>query len=762
MKRVSCLACLVFLVNYVIQAQRVDRTDLGIKAMIGDESVELRFYSPSIVRVIKHPAHREFVKSSLSVVMEPRPVSFTLTSTTRGVSLETDAVRVSLDTVTGGVSFLSLAGTSLLREKDNGTRFSAADSAYIVRQAFQLDRQEPIYGLGQQQDGALNQRGQQIRLAQDNRKICIPFFQSLKGYGLFWDNYSPTLFSDSPEETAFESEVGMGTDYYFLYGGSADGVVARMRELTGQAPMMPLWVFGFLQSRERYKSQFELMEVVRRYRSLQVPLDGIIQDWRYWGNDSNWNAMQFDPENYPRPKAMIDSVHARHAHLFIVSWPGFGPLTRQYSEFRSKHMLIDFDTWPPGVGARPYDVYNPVARDIYWRYLDKGVFSLGIDAWWLDSSEPDHIDTKERDFDQPTYLGTYRSVLNAFPLMHVGGVYTHQRQTAPDKRVVILTRSAFAGQQRYASCNWNGDVFSDWKVFQAQIPAGVNLSLTGIPYWNTDIGGFFPDRFIHDGGSANPEFRELYTRWMQFAVFTPFMRSHGTGIPREIYQFGRPGEPIFDIQKKYIELRYSLLPYIYSTAWEVTHHAGSFMRPVFADFPSDTAVYNLGGEYLFGPSILVCPVTEKGAPTQRVYLPSGAGWIDFWTGEWMNGGHWVEKNTPMDILPLYARAGAILPWGPRVQYATEKGWGNLEIRVYPGADGMFTLYEDERDSYNYEKGAYSEIEFKWNDTSRTLTIGARRGHFPGMAKDRTFRVVVVGRGALKVVRYSGIVERVRL
>jgi alpha-D-xyloside xylohydrolase len=762
MKTITLLTTFVFFVTGAALAQNVSKTAMGVKGVVNDIAVEIRFYSPSIVRVIKHPSGKAFDPASLSVIMEPRPVPFTMSTSGWRVLLQSDSIQVSLDTRTGKVGFASLSGASLLTEKDYGVQFSPVDTSFIVRQAFLLDKNEPIYGLGQQQDGLLNQRGQRIRLAQDNMKICIPFFQSLKGYGLFWDNYSPTLFSDNPQETAFESEVGKGADYYFLYGGGGDGVVARMRELTGQAPLMPLWVYGFLQSRERYKTQFELMEVVRKYRALQVPIDGIIQDWQYWGRDSNWNAMQFDPVTYPKPKLMVDSVHAYHTHLFVVAWPGFGPLTRQYSDLAARHMLINFDTWPPNAGAKPYDPYNPAARDLYWSYLDKGVFALGVDAWWLDSSEPDHINTKESDFDQPTYLGSYRSVQNAFPLMHVGGVYTHQRKTTSAKRVVILTRSAFAGQQRFGSCNWSGDVRSDWKVFRAQIPAGLNLSLTGIPYWNTDIGGFFAGRFARDGGAKNPEFQELYTRWMQFAVFTPFMRSHGTDIPREIYQFGAPGQPIFDIQEKFIDLRYSLLPYIYSTAWEVTHRAGSFMRPLFADFPQDTAVYNLGSEYMFGRSLLVSPVTEKGSSMQRVYLPSGADWIDFWTGERFTGGRSVIKGTPMDILPVYVRAGSILPWGPEVQYATEKKWDDLEIRVYPGADGTFTLYEDENDSYNYESGAYSEIDFQWNEATHTLTIGDRRGHFTGMAGERKFKVVLMGRGTAKEIPYNGKMKKLQL
>jgi alpha-D-xyloside xylohydrolase len=385
--------------------------------------------------------------------------------------------------------------------------------------------------------------------------------------------------------------------------------------------------------------------------------------------------------------------------------------------------------------------------------LNKGVFQLGTDAWWLDSSEPDHINTKESDYDQPTFLGSYRRVLNAFPLEHIRGVYEHQRKTTEEKRVVILTRSAFAGQQRFGSCNWSGDVLSDWGVFRKQIAAGLGLSLSGIPYWNTDIGGFFAGRYVKGGGARNPDFQELYVRWLQFAAFTPMMRSHGTEIPREIFQFGQRGDQAFDVQEKYINLRYSLLPYLYATAWDVTAHSGSIMRALYLDFPGDRHADTTGNEYMFGKSLLVCPVTEKGAAVQPVYLPSGTLWYDFWTGDTVQGGRTVDKAVPIDVMPLYVRAGSILPWGPKVQYAEEKPWDDLEIRVYPGADGQFTLYEDEHNSYNYEKGVRSEIRFQWNDKTRVLTIDDRKGSFPGMLSARKFNVVV-GK-VRKTVEYKG-------
>lgn len=757
----SIATVLLLLLSQAAFCQAFTKTTSGIKAIVNDINIEIQWYSPRIVRVLKSPAGVVLKKESLSVVKTPETIG-NIQQQGNDVLLQNDSLQATLNLQTGRVTFSIPGGTVLFSEKDYGTQFTAVNDAgkntFNVRQAFFLDKEEMIYGLGQQQNGKMNQRHQKLHLLQNNMKVCIPFFQSTKGYGVFWDNYSPTLFTDNQQETSFDSEVGDCADYYFMLGGSADGVVAQMRRLTGQAPMMPLWVYGFNQSRERYKTQFELVDVVRQYRNLKVPLDGIIQDWQYWGRDSNWNAMSFDPATYPKPKGMVDSVHGMKAHLFIVAWPGFGPLTSQYAEFKQKNMLINFDTWPPNSGTKPYDPYNPVARDIYWEYLNKGVFSQDIDAWWLDSSEPDHINQKDHDFDQPTFLGSLRSVRNAFPLQHVGGVYTHQRQTTTAKRVSILTRSAFAGQQRYGANTWSGDVGSNWPTFRRQIGAGLNFSLSGIPYWNTDIGGFFAGAFVKGGGAKNPEFQELYTRWMQFATFTPMMRSHGTDIPREIYQFGQRGEWPFDVQEKFINLRYSLLPYLYATAWNVTANGGSIIRALYSDFAGDKKALDIDNQYLFGKAFLVSPVTEKGAKEQAVYLPAGTSWFDFWTNELTEGGKTVTRATPIDILPLYVKAGSIVPWGPKVQYAQEKKWDNLELRIYPGADASFTLYEDENDGYNYEKGQYTEIEFRWNDQAHTLTISNKRGNFPGMLTSRKFNIVIVNQqnatGAAPAAKYN--------
>jgi alpha-D-xyloside xylohydrolase len=440
-------------------------------------------------------------------------------------------------------------------------------------------------------------------------------------------------------------------------------------------------------------------------------------------------------------------------------------------------------------GVRVYDPYNPEARDIYWKYLNKGIFSLGMDGWWMDSSEPDHLMFKDSDFNNKTHLGSFRKVRNSFPLMTVGGVYQHQRSASSDKRVFILTRSAFAGQQRYGANTWSGDVVSSWNTLRNQISAGLNFSLCGIPYWNSDIGGFFLWNFKNKLDDA--DYTELYTRWIQFGVFCPMMRSHGTDAPREIYQFGKKGEKIYDAIEKAINLRYLLLPYIYSTSWDVTENQSSMMRALIMDFAKDKNALDINDQYMFGKSILVCPVTKpmytkkiiSGKDTllvadfstiknEDVYLPKGAEWYDFWTGEKYNGGQTVNKASPIDIVPLYVKAGSILPIGPKVQYATEKNWDNLEIRIYPGVDGEFTLYEDENDNYNYEKRFYSTIKFKWNDSTNTLNIGKRKGDFSGMLKTRTFNVVIVspnyGTGIevtdkiKKIVTYKGTEEIVVL
>jgi alpha-D-xyloside xylohydrolase len=789
---------LVVLMTCVVsRGQSYQKTDAGLQTVVGPLEIEIQFYGPSTVRIVKRPQGKEVDKKSLSVIKSPQKMALSVKQAGDDLTLAAEGLMVVLNLQTGQLSFKTPQGEALLSEQASGATFTDYDDAgnktYHISQSYVLDKDEPIYGLGILQRGKMSLRNIRLHMVQGNTEDFVPFFQSVKGYGLFWDNYSPTEFADNQEGTSFRSEVGDCIDYYVMVGGNADGVIACMRDLTGQVPMFPLWTYGYWQSRERYKSQDETVGVVRKYRELGVPLDGIIQDWQYWGNNYLWNAMEFLNDEFPNPQRMVNQIHELNAHIIISIWSSFGPMTKQYREMEPKGMLLDMDTWPQSgltrwppnreypSGVKPYDPFNPEARDIYWKYLNQGLFSLGIDGWWMDSTEPDHLDVKAKDFDNPTYLGSFRKVRNAYPLMTVGGVYDHQRATTSDKRVFILTRSAFAGQQRYGANTWSGDVTASWDALRKQISAGLNFSLTGIPYWNSDIGGFFLSRFRRK--LDDPDYRELYARWVQFGAFCPMMRSHGADAPREIYQFGKKGDKIYDAIEKAINLRYSLLPYIYSTSWEVTAHQSSMLRALVMDFASDKQALDINDEYLFGRSILVCPVTRGmysknmqedfgTIQSRQLYLPKGADWVDFWTGETLTGGQTVSKETPIDIMPLYVKAGSIIPVGPKVQYAEEKKWDALQIRVYDGADGEFTLYEDENDNYDYEKGVYSTITFNWDDANKTLTIGERQGEFPGMLKERQFSIVKVskgkgaGDGAVetfdKVITYTGKKTSVKL
>ena len=774
----SILVAAAFLSTLPVEAQTFRQTKQGITGTTQGMDIEIQFVSPEIVRVVKAPEGRSFTKKSLSVVKSPESMSVTTEKKGETVSLKSNAVRVDFNVGTGRISFFDKQGKALFTEKDYGAQFTpfndAGNPTFSVRQAFLLDKDEAIYGLGQQQVDDLNQRNHKHFMRQRALYASVPIIQSTKGYGMFWDNYSPTTYTDNPQEMSFDSEVGECMDYYFMYGGNADGVIAQIRDLTGQAPMYPLWTFGFWQSRERYKSQQETMEVVDKYRELGIPLDGIIQDWQYWGPNSNWNSMNFDNPEFPDPQKMIDHVKKKNAKIMISIWASFGPDTNPYKDLEKINALFNFKTWPADGGVKAYDAYNEKARDIYWEHLNKGLFSKGIDAWWTDSTEPDHLDVQERDFDIPTAMGTYRSVVNAFPLMSNKGVYEHQRAVTSDKRVYLLTRCAFAGQQRYAANTWSGDVVCNWETFRKHIPTGLNFSLSGIPYWNTDIGGFF--NWPYHGGAENKAYHELYTRWFQYGTFLPMQRSHGSGVKKEIYNLGKKGDWVYDSEEKYINLRYALLPYLYSTGWQVTDNAGSFLRALFMDFNEDKKVHTISNQYMFGKAFLVTPVTRNmyvfsdkeqwkdpyedfsKTGTQDVYLPKGTKWFDFWTGEALNGGQLVTKEVPIDIIPLYVRAGSIVPFGPKVQYSTEKKWNNLEIRIYPGADGEFVLYEDENDNYNYEKGAYSIIKFTWDDAKRTLNIADREGTFPGMLKSRKFNIVVVdkenGTGSVQSTKFT--------
>ena len=754
-------------------------------AQAGAQALKVEFFTPAIVHIVKGQPTK-----SLVVTAQPGQG----VATQNGNTWKSSQLTVKQN-ANGALTFLDAKGRVLLSERS----YSIADGK--VSQTFRLDKDEAIYGLGTIQNGKMNRRGEHKRMEQSNLEDFQNVLQSIKGWGLYWENYSPTQFDDDDNGMSFTSEVGDGIDYYFMYGGSADGVIAQMRHLTGDVPMFPLWTFGYWQSKERYKTAAETEGIVDKYRALQVPLDGIIQDWQYWGSNYLWNAMDFLSEDFANGPQLIKNVHAKHAHFMISIWASFGPMTRQFRELDEKGLLLPIETWPQsGIshiwpprmeypsGVKVYDAFSPEARNIYWKYL-KTLFDYGTDAWWMDSTDPDFFNPRESDYEHPVTGGTWRSLRNAFPLETVRGVYEKQRRVSEEKRLFIMTRSSFAGQQHYGSNMWSGDVNSSWDMLRKQVPAGLSFSLTGNPNFNTDIGGFFCGSYNTRGpGSApqNPQFQELYVRWMQYGLFCPVFRSHGADAPREIWQFGEKGTPVYDAIEKMIRLRYRLIPYLYSTAWQVTSNNESYLRPLFSDFASDKKVWDVADEFMFGRSILACPIVNPQYTEEKVirtdamtgwdrqetmgesaiqvdfttsktavkYLPKGALWYDFWTGKAYQGGKSVTLETMFDRVPMFVRAGSILPLGPEMQYVGEKAWDNLEFRLYPGADGSFTLYEDEGDNYNYERGVYATIAFSWNDKARTLTIGARKGEYPGMLLKRQF-IVALPDGTTKTIDYDG-------
>jgi len=639
---------------------------------------------------------------------------------------------------------LTTDGSRTLRPVEvNGEKTFHAEVSFPI-----YGSHEGFYGLGQHQAGVWNYRGETVDLSQENTNIAVPLLVSTNGYGIFWNNPSRSVVNNRFVHGLYMSaEVADRIDYYFIYGPDADQIIARYRELTGEVPLFGKWAYGFWQCKNKYESQAEIEGVAAKYRALHIPVDNIVQDWFWWitMGEMKWN------DHYPDPQGMIDTLHKENFHLMVSIWPYFRPGSATYDEFDKNGWFIAKTTQQSfhPVGQALYDPTNDAARKKYWENANTALFQKGVDAWWLDTDEPE---TEAREDNilvtNKMAIGSGARYANVYPLFHVGGVSEGQRAASDAKRVFILSRSAYAGAQRFGVTAWSGDVLSDWVTFARQIPAGLNYSISGMPYWTTDIGGF-----ISGGNLNDPKFRELFIRWFQFGAFSPIFRVHGTRNPseNELWSYGPDAQKIL---VDYDNLRYRLMPYIYSEAWQVTSNHGTLMRPLVMDWREDVEAQNTGDEYLFGPSILVAPVTTEGATSRTVYLPE-ATWYDFWTGEKTEGGKRIQADAPLEKLPLFVRAGSIVPFGPAMEWATQKAEDPIELRVYPGADGDFTLYEDENDGYAYEKGAHATIAFHWNDGTKTLTIGAREGSFPGMLRERTFSVAVVGVGGGKDVKYSG-------
>ncbi len=649
---------------------------------------------------------------------------------------------------------------------------------YSVR--FLNDAGEGVYGLGSHMEDYMNLLGKELFLTQHNLKAFVPVVVSTGGYGLLFDAGCSMKYKSSPTEDPsvygmeMEMEAANMLDYYFIKGALPEDVVEGYRYLTGNVSMMPLYTFGYIQSKERYVSSEDLINTVREYRRRHVPLDMIVQDWNYW--PEGWGYMKMNREMYPDPKALADSIHSMNAKIMISIWPN-PQYCPEEKDFREKGFMLE---------GSVYDVFNPAARDLYWEYADKEFFSNGFDAWWCDSSEPldgDWNQMPEPENGKPyswddherrwklndkilsESLGAERACLYSFN--HSKGIYDHQRAATDRKRVVNLTRSTFPGQQRYGTIVWNGDTHASWNSFKQQIPAGLNYMATGNPYWTVDVGCFFigsDPRWFRKGefpaGVADEGFREFYTRMFQYGTFLPVLRSHGTETPREIWQFGEEGTPYYDAILKMIKLRYSLLPYTYSMAAAQTNSGFSMARPLAFDFPEDKNVFDIKDQYMFG-DIMVCPVTDPGVTSRRVYLPrTKGGWIDFWTGRRMKDGETAEAEAPLERLPLFVKGGSIVITTAPVEYSAASVGKPVTIDIYPGSDAEFTLYDDAGDNYDFEKGEWTRVRMNWDDDHNILTIDDAVGTYVGAPEKRQF--IIRKDGKVKKIDYNGKKTKIKI
>lgn len=893
------------------QQMQFERTQHGVRCHIRNVTayaLDLTWYGADILRVratrdTDSPAH-----PSMVVTADPDSgFDWNISEGRRGLRLNGPGLVASVDE-DGHVTF-ERDGRQLIEEA--GRSFPAnelpnPEDRAGAEQAFVVGSSDAVYGLGQYQDGVMNWRGHDVTLIHGNVTVAVPFLLSTGGWGILWDNTSHTTFHDGDDGMRLWSEVADGVDYYLCSGPDTDAAVAGYRHLSGAAPLFPREFYGFIQCKERYCTADELTEVVHEHRCRRLPLDVIVQDWRYWGDPSQWSSMRHDPDTYGDLPGAIKAIHSMHTKVMISIWPVIGVEADLAKELDAGGYLFPAIHWSSG---RIYDAFDEEARAIYWRHAKEGLFDHGVDAWWMDGTEPEfaecHIPEVHKAAlvaQRDTAAGSWARVLNAFSLQTTKGVYEGQRAATSDKRVFILTRSAFAGQQRYASATWSGDISASWKTFVRQIPAGLNFCASGIPYWTTDNGAFF----VRGRGATfargvdDPAFREFFLRWFQYSCFCPLMRSHGTQTPREIWQFGEPGDVIYDALADFARLRMRLLPYSYSLAADCTFRGGTQMRPLAMDFPHDPRTHAIADQFMYGPALMPCPVTEpmvhmptdslepipggemkvgdeKGStmrtfdgidsqtpvmeqhhrwaidhswtgnnpegvtsdsyrvefdsslriaaqgpdtlivraaglvrveldgeriiddwhdspardlrvPVERgaerhvrlhveyghiagdaviqlgwelpldlpprdadaalermVYLPAGK-WHDFWTGNTHEGPDIKPFASPLELMPLLVRAGSILPLGPEKEWQNQLPDSDMELRIYAGADGHFTLYEDAGDGYAYEDGVYAEIDFSWNDGEKSLTISERRGSFPGMLATRQFHVVLVRPG----------------
>jgi alpha-D-xyloside xylohydrolase len=736
----------------------------GVTFSVGSGKERVQVCQADIIRVEYTSASALPTKTELSVSNAwSTPPPFCVSEASGTVTITTSRLKVKVNESTGIVTYTDLGDAVVLSEASKTLTSATIEGVgtHTVKAAFNSPSSEALFGLGQHQDGVINRKGSTLHMLNANTQIQIPVLVSNKGYGVFWDNYSTTDFAGNASgntQYSFSSETGDLVDYYFFYGPTIDQVIAGYRTATGAAPLFPKWAYGLFQSKDHYQSSAELLSVEQGYRSNNIPLDVIVQDWQYW-SPYVWGSQLMDPSRYPDPAGLVNQLHAANVHTMISIWPLYqtrNPATPMVTgELDPYNALAAINALYPDTGGglyHFYDTFNATARTLSYQYdHDRLIAKYGWDAIWADNTEPQGYPDGVNVHAATTALGKGAFYINAYPLEHNRGIYEGWRATGPsNKRVYVLTRSGFAGQQRYAAGCWSGDINATASVYAAQIPGGLSFAISGMPYWTTDIGGYF----------GTPS-EELFTRWFQFGAFSPTFRIHGQA-PKELYgsQWSAQGKANMLVVDN---LRYRLMPYIYSLAWMVTSQGYTIMRPLVFDFQNDTKVYGITDQFMFGPALLVNPVTAMGASNRSVYLPTGA-WYDFWTGSTTAGGGTNTANAPLSQIPIYVRAGSIVPMGPNIQYATQSA-DPLEIRVYKGRDASFTLYEDEGDTYDYESGQYAQIPFSWDDSAQQLTIGARTGSYTGMLASRTFDIVWVGAGhgagvavtatADQVVEYNG-------
>ena len=893
----------------------------GVQFRLNGVVKSVIFYSPQIVRVNAHLGESYWTQRSLVVIREPAIVPFTMEDSAQTLELTGSKVRVVIDKASGALTYYDRTGRLLTREEPDtpqsiDKRVISNAPTYEVENRFTLKPQEGIYGLGFTSDDEVNRRNKELLLVQTNVGIIIPVMVSTERYGILWDSYSQMRFKDDAQGARLWAESAPGgVDYYFMAGDTMDGVIGAYRWLTGDAPMYPKQAFGLFMSKERYPTQDRIVEVAKTFRREGFPLDYIVQDWQYWGSDKDgkWSGMIWDPVRFPDPEGMSRTIHDLNMKLMVSIWPSVGndtPLAHELDQYGLRFKPLHWISKQ----ARVYDAFSPKGRDIYFKHIKSGLLDKGVDALWMDGTEVEVSSAMWNPVDNvrdtkalgSNAMGDFTRYLNPYSLLTTEGTYKGQRAVS-DKRVFTLTRSAWAGAQRTGAASWSGDIYASWKTYAQQIAGGVNVTVTGNPYWTQDTGGFFVSDF--PGGENNPAWRELFARWFQYAAFNPIMRIHGTNVEREPYIFKTLDPQLYKTLLDTVHLRYRLLPYIYSLSAQVTSDGYTLMRPLAMDFPDDPAVRDISDSFMFGSSLLVHPVTramyhilpsspttvaardlrtadgkpgldvqyfqgenfetpggravdqtidhtwpdpplaelppgltslshfsarwqgdiiapedgeyeiglrgndgmrmflggkavidkwnrsatrtrtvrynlKKGeklpvrleffhpeggrvfqfvwrmpselkrdaaarhAPpdfSMATYLPEGSDWFDFWTNEKLPGGKTTKRDAPLDVLPLYVRAGSIIPMGPVLQYATERPDAPYDIRVYAGANGHFTLYEDDNETYAYEKGAAARYDLVWNDAKATLQISERQGSFPALVKQRPLKITIIGR-----------------